>query len=249
MSTNQLDRVLIVYSQKPPIIDYLESAFSRCGITASHVYSNKSTWFDKWIIHPINKQMHNFRVLTKNQNLFEHHPLAHKNYRSASLAKKVAEFKADLVLLIRGLNFNTSTLEQISPLFGWWIESEERMEEAFRESHLFDWYFFMNRSSVDAARQRGINHVSYLGHSVDLDAFFTIPDCRKKFDICFVGGWTRKRQEFVEAALEITPDIAIYGSKPLKNNLLRPKILRRIKGRPTSRAKHWFVFTTNPELF
>src|SRR5471030_974371 len=137
---NQLSRVLIVYSQKPPIIDYLESAFSRSGITASHVYANKSTWFDKWIIHPINKQMHNFRVLPKNQKLFENQPLAHKNYRSANLAKKVAEFKAYLVVLIRSLYFNTSTLEGISPLFCWWIESEERMEEALRESHLFDWY-------------------------------------------------------------------------------------------------------------
>ena len=225
-----LTRILIVYSSKPPIIDYLASAFQRAGILTDRLYSDQNAWFDQWVIRRINKQLHNLKILPKSRELFANHPLAHKNFRSANLAKKVAEFKPDLVFLIRGIAFNTDTLEGISPLFGWWIEREERMEEAFRESHLFDWYFFMNRSCVEAARQRGNKHVSYLGHAVDPEAFHPILNCQKKYDLCFVGGWSPKRQQFIEEALEVTPNIAIYGGKWLKKNLARPDLLRCIKG-------------------
>lgn len=226
-----LTRILIVYSSKPPIIDYLASAFQRVGIVTDRLYADQNTWFDKWVIRRINKQLHNLKVLPKNRDLFAHHPLAHKNFRSANLAQKVVEFKPDLVFLIRGISFNTDTLEGISPLFGWWIEKEERVEEALREIGLFDWYFFMNRSCVDIAEQRGHHNVSYLGHAVDPEVFRPIPGSEKRFDLCFVGNWSPKRQEFIEAALRVTPNIAVYGGKWIKKNLTRPSVLRCIKGR------------------
>lgn len=45
-----------------------------------------------------------------------------------------------------------------------------------------------------------------------------------------MGNWSPKRQEFIEAALEVTPNIAIYGGKWFKKNLTRPSIFRCIKG-------------------
>lgn len=166
-----LNRILIVYSSKPPIVDYLAAAFQRAGIVTDRVYADQNTRFDQWVIRRINKQLHNFKLLAKNRDLFTDHPLAHKNFRSKRLAEKATEFKPDLTLLIRGISFNKEALEGISPLFGWWIEKEERVEEALREIGLFDWYFFMNRSCVDIAEQRGHHNVSYLGHAVDPEVF------------------------------------------------------------------------------
>ncbi len=226
-----LARVLIAYSSRPPIIDYLASAFQRAGIVTDRVYADRNTWFDKWIIRRINKQLHNLKILPKNRELFASHPLAHRNFRSANLAQKVAEFRPDLVFLVRGISFNTDTLESISPLFGWWIEKEERVEEALREIALFDWYFFMNRACVDIAEQRGYHNVGYLGHAVDPGVFRPIAGGEKRFDLCFVGNWSLKRQEFIEAALRVTPNIAIYGGKWFKKNLTRPSVLRCVKGR------------------
>lgn len=227
---NPLTRILIVYSSKPPIVDYLTSAFQRAGIVTDRLYADRNTWFDKWFIRRINKQLHNLKLLPKNRALFTHHPLAHNNFRSANLAKKVAEFNPDLVLLIRGISFNTDTLGGISPLFGWWIEKEERVEEALREISLFDRYFFMNRSCVDIAEQRGHRNVSYLGHAVDPTVFCPIPGSEKRFDLCFVGNWSPKRQEFIEAALGVTSNVAVYGGKWFRKNLTRPPVLRCIKG-------------------
>ena len=132
-------RVLLVYSEKQPIIRYLQNAFARAGIDTDCVLANKSTWFDKWVIHRSNKFLHNLRLLPKSESAFAGHPLAHKNFRSAELERKIETYAPDLVLLIRGISFNHAALKKAPCLFGWWIEREERVAEALAEFSLFDW--------------------------------------------------------------------------------------------------------------
>lgn len=225
-----LNRVLLVYISRPPILHYLSTAFRKAGIETACVNADDNTRFDRWVIHPINKQLHNFRLLPKSRNLFVDHPLAHKNYRSNALKKAFSEFKPDLVLLIRGTAFDESVLKQISPLFGWWTEGEERGEEAIQELPLFDWYFFISRSSAEKAKKQGYNNTSYLEHAVDIEAFYSIPGIEKQYDACFVGKWSAKRQRLLEAALAVTPNIAVYGGTWLKKNWFRPTVRKCIKG-------------------
>ena len=131
--------MLLVYSEKQPIIRYLQNAFARAGIDTDCVLANKSTWFDKWVIHRSNKFLHNLRLLPKSESAFAGHPLAHKNFRSAELERKIETYAPDLVLLIRGISFNHAALKKAPCLFGWWIEREERVAEALAEFSLFDW--------------------------------------------------------------------------------------------------------------
>jgi glycosyltransferase involved in cell wall biosynthesis len=228
-----LKKVLLVYSSKPPIMQYLASAFSRKGITTEMVYSDANHWFDRYIIHPANKILHNLRIIPKDKSVFSNHHLSHKNYRSFNLAKTHKHFSPDMVLLIRGIAFRNDVLNEIrenTPLFGWWIEKEERIEEALREINLLDWYFFMNSSCVDTGMQKGFSNISLLHHSVDPDAFYPMPDVEKEFDICFVGGRSPKRQQAIEALLNVTDNIVIYGWKWAKNNFLNPGVKKCIKG-------------------
>ncbi len=228
-----LKKVLIVYSSKPPIANYLTSSFSKLNIESRIFLADKNHWFDRYIINKINKQLHNFRIVPKNKNLFSSHPLAHKNFRSANLVRAFDEFQPDLVLLIRGINFSKESLEYISSkskVFGWWVEKEERVEEALSEIDHFKHYFFINSSCVETAKQRGRQDISLLHHSVDTDSFCKLPATDKKIDICFVGNWSKKRQTIVEALLQVTDNISIFGGKWLKKNIMKPKLLKCIKG-------------------
>lgn len=223
-------RVLLVYASRPPILDYLQKAFSRRQIEVQSVFADDNTWFDRKVIHRINKWAHSLRILPKNRNYFEQHPLAHKNFRSEKLHEVYDSFQPDLVLLIRGISFRHDVLKMVRPLFGWWIEHEGRVDEALAEISNFDWYFFMSDTSVQKAHQAGYSHASYLAHAVDPGAFFPIGDVKKKFDVCFVGGWSPKRQAYIENTLALTSNVAIYGGKWLRKCWNRPAILSCWKG-------------------
>jgi len=232
--TSGLKKVLLSFPSKPPLLEFLEIAFRHRGISAEMVYPDSNHWIDRHIIHKANKLLHNLRIIPKGKYLFSDHPLAHKNYRSSNLLKKYHDCQPDLVLLIRGPGFNYDVLKDISkctPMFGWWIEMEGRMEEAFREINLFDWYFFINSTCIDKGTDRGYSHISQMLHAVDVGAFYHMDSTAKEFDICFVGNWSRKRQEYIEALLKITDNIVIYGDKWFKKNIARTEVRRCVRGK------------------
>lgn len=226
-----LKKVLIAYSSNPPIIADLSDAFLKRGIEVEYVLADRNTWFDRWVIRRLNKQLHNLRLLPKSRALFSDHPLAHKNFRSAALTKKISSFDPDLVLIVRGIAFNAEALTQAKKLFGWWVEKEERTPEALRELDLFDWYFFLAESSVEQAKVSGFNNVSYQSHVVNPSRFYETPNSAKNYDVCFVGNWSPHRQKYIDAVLKTTSNVAIYGRKWRRNNIQNPKILRCVKGR------------------
>lgn len=229
-----LRKVLLAYPSRPPLLAYLQRAFQQHGVVVEMVYLDNNHWVDRIVFHTINKLLHNLRMLPKGKYLFSSHPLAHKNYRSNNLLKACRDFQPDLVLLVRGPSCNAPILEEISRsflLFGWWIEMEGRMEEAFREIALFDWYFFINSSCVEEGMRRGHAHVSLLQHAVDPDVFRKTAGINKTWDICFVGNWSQKRQSYIEALLKVTDNIVIFGDKWLKKNISHASVRRCVRGR------------------
>lgn len=228
-----LKRVLVAYSSRPPIIEYLKRSFAKTGVEVRGFHADENHWFDRFVIHHVNKTAHNLRLVPKKRDLFSGHRLSHMNYRSRRLLEAVRDFSPDLVLIIRGIRFRDDVLKKIrkrAPLFAWWIEKEERMEEAFREVNLYDHYFFMNSSCVEEGRRRGLKSVSLLQHSVDTAAFH--PEERdKKYDWCFVGKYSPKRIEFIERALKVSRNCAIWGPKWIKKNPLNMGLRKAVKGR------------------
>jgi len=229
----KLKRVLIAYFPRPPIIEYLKKAFEKKGIEAFGFHSNVNNWFDRYVIHYTNKMAHNLRILPKNKVFFQGHPLSHLQYRSREFLKRVREVQPDLVLIVRGWRFTEECLTEISKgsqLFGWWIESEERMEEPLREAGRYDHYFFMNSACVAEGKKRGLNKISLLHHSVDT-AMFRPVECEKKYDWCFVGGCTEKRIKFIEKALEVSENAVIFGSNWVKKNPFNMRLRKIVKGK------------------
>lgn len=225
-------KVLIAYSSRPPIIEYLTRSFGKLGITAYGFYSDRNTLFDSYIIHPINKTVHNLRILPKSKSLFSNHRLNHINYRSSELLKAVKELSPDLVFIVRGIRFREDILDEIrkkSAVFEWWIEREERMEEAFFEVSRVDHYFFMNSSCVDEGRKRGLENISLLHHSVDTEAFYPIA-CPKRYDWCLVGKCSSRRMAFVERAMNVSSNAAIWGPGWLKKKPLNRFLQKVVKG-------------------
>jgi glycosyltransferase involved in cell wall biosynthesis len=226
-----LRRVLIAYTSRPPIIEYLKSAFARRGVEARGLHADENTWFDRWVIHRANKLAHNFRIVPKSRNLFEDHPLSHMNYRSRRLREAIAAWDPDLVFLIRGLGFRKWALEDARTKFGWWVEADERVNEALSEAPWYDRYFFINSASVEAARAAGYDHAAYMPHAVDPAVFRPLPGVEKDLDFCFVGLWSRKRQQYIEAALEVTGNGAVYGPKWFAKTFRDRRLIRIVKGR------------------
>jgi hypothetical protein len=66
-----LRSVLIAFASRPPIIDYLKAAFARRGIEVKAVFADDNTWFDRFVIHRLNKLAHNFRVIPKSRNFLK----------------------------------------------------------------------------------------------------------------------------------------------------------------------------------
>jgi spore maturation protein CgeB len=211
----RLKRVLIVYFSRPPIIDYLKRAFSACGVDARGFFSDGNNWFDRYVIRPINKTAHNFRIIPKNRFLFEDHPLCQLRYRNRRLLEEVNSFRPELVFIIRGYRYLPETLAEVRRkclVFGWWIEREEGSEEAIREAPLFDYYFFLHSAVVEEAQKKGLPNIGHMRHCVDTSVFRVL-DIGKKYDWCFVGGWSEKRQRFLEKAAEVSANGALYGPR------------------------------------
>jgi len=224
-----LRRVLIAFTSRPPIIEYLSAAFARRGVEVKAVFADRNTWFDRWVINRVNKLAHNFRIIPKSRNLFEDHPLSHMNYRSARLRAAIAAWDPDLVFMIRGLGFRPWALEGARTRFAWWVEADERVEEALREVRQFDHYFFINSAGVDAVRRAGYAPASYLPHAVDASVFRPLP-AAKDLDFCFVGLWSEKRQRFMEAAVDLSANGAVYGPKWYRKTFRDPRLRRIVKG-------------------
>ncbi len=214
-SGKALKKVLIVYFSRPPIIEYLERAFRGRGIEARGFFSDSNNWFDRYVIRPINKTAHNFRIIPKSKFLFEDHPLCQLRYRNRKLLEEVNAYRPELVLIIRGYPYLPSTLEEIRrrcTLFGWWIEREEGAGEGLREAPSFDHYFFLHPSAVKLAQEQGLKNTGHIHHSVDTNVFRPL-DLTKKYDWSFVGGWSEGRQKFIEKAIEVSSNGALYGPK------------------------------------
>src|SRR5882762_7926027 len=180
-----LRRVLIAYTSRPPTIDYLRGAFARRGIEVEALLADQNTWFDRFIIRRLNKLAHNFRIIPKSMNFFEDHPLSHMNFRSAQLRSAITRYDPDLLFLIRGLGFRSWAVAGARTKFSWWVEADERVDEALCEVPEFDRYFFINSSSVEVARRAGYSHTSYLAHAVDASVFRPLAGVAKDIDFFF----------------------------------------------------------------
>lgn len=231
MATTQtmLKKILIVYHRFPSIAADLKKAFLRLGLNAEIFYTTDyEHWFYRRIIRKVNRHARNFRFIPKGGDIFKAHPLNLSNYVSSNLKKTISLYQPDAVLVIHGLPFGEPFLSQISvPKIGWHLEPRDDLPYLIQNASPFDIYNSFSQHDVDLLVGAGFD-CRYLSHAVDPEKFYSEADSEKKFDVTFVGNWSSWRDEVVKAALEITPNVALYGGYWKKKSSISRKLFQQI---------------------
>lgn len=224
-----LKKILIVYHRFPPIAEDLKYAFIRLGINAETFYTTDyEHWFYHRIIRTANRHARNFRLIPKGGDAFKFHPLNLTNYVGSNFEKAYAESQPDAVLVIHGLPFGEAFLTELAiPKIGWHLEPRDDLSYLIQNATPFDIYNSFSQKDVHLLTGAGFD-CRYLSHAADPENFYSEPDVEKKYDISFVGNWSEWRDKVLQAALEITPNIALYGGYWKKKSIIPRKIFQSI---------------------
>lgn len=150
------------------------------------------------------------------------------------LASEFTEFcrqaRPDCILVIRGERIAPDVIAQVAAetaaqTVAWWVKNP-RWQELFREeARRFDRAFTIDESSCDDV-------VRYLPcWAINRQAFFPMPFEEKKRRLLFVGAWSKRRQEYLEAVADLPLDIigpdwlkALPSSSPLRDKLVTDRV-------------------------
>ncbi|MDP2805267.1 MAG: glycosyltransferase [Gallionellaceae bacterium] len=147
---------------------------------------------------------------------------------SSNFEKKVAEFQPDAILVIHGLPFGESFLSKLTkPKIGWHLEPRDDLPYLVSNASPFNIYNSFSQKDVNLLVGAGFD-CRYLSHAVDPTNFYSEPNIPKEFDLTFVGNWSAWRDEALSAALEVTQNVALYGSYWRKKSSIPRKLLDQI---------------------
>lgn len=225
-------RLLLVYQTKPDIVFGLGRCFKNHGDDVFYFLADQHHhWIDKYIFHVINKWAHNLRFLKKNKFFFEGHKLNHWNYLNDKLVASYKKTKPDVVIFIHGINYSDHTLTQITcPKVGWLVDPVTNPERLSLFASKLDWYYSYSYKTINTLKQLGFIKTGYLSHAVDHLEFYPIPNHKKLIDISFVGKHSDHREKFILAALEVTKNVSVYGSRWITRAFFHPSLFFAIKG-------------------
>jgi glycosyltransferase involved in cell wall biosynthesis len=222
-------KLLIAYHCFPPIAEDLKKAFLRCGVQAEIFYTTDyEHWFYRRIVRTVNRHARNLRLISKDGDLFKAHRLNLGNYVASNFQTAYARYQPDALLIIHGLPFGEAVLAEIAiPKIGWHLEPRDDLPYLVQNASPFNLYNSFSTKDVDILVNAGFD-CRYLSHAVDPENFYTKTGVSKKFDVTFVGNWSAWRDEAVRAVLEITPNVALYGSYWKKKSLIPRKVFQQI---------------------
>lgn len=160
-------------------------------------------------------------------------PWNNDRFRAAQLERAVATFRPDVLLVIRGNHFDGPTLQRIKARYnvrktvGWWVKDPRTTSEMIDDAKNYDYYFCIHRFGYGSTDR--IAHLTAL--AVDRDTYHPAePHSAKTHELVFVGGWSQRRQEMLQALSDLP--LEIYGpgwsklrvSAALRRKLKAPRI-------------------------
>lgn len=211
--TNARPRILVSYffgKDTIPLGASCAAGFRELGWDVycfnSQVESRVNRYLLKWV-HRLSR-MFGFRsVGAASRSPWENH-----NYRQRQLEKAVAAFRPEVLLVIRGNSFDPEVIRRLKDRYGirhtvgWWVKDPRSTNEMLEDSRIYDHYFCIHRFGY--GEQDNIRHLPALG--VDKAVYRPIPGEKSyRHEVVFVGGWSRRRQEMMEALLDLP--VEIYG--------------------------------------
>ena len=123
------------------------------------------------------------------------------DYWNACLIKKCQNLKPDLVFILKGEIIYPETLKWIkektnAKIICWLMDVIKRYPEIKRLLKYYDHMFTYEPDDVDYLR--GLNsNTHYLPLAFDPKNFFQIEETEKKWDLSFIGTWSRSREDFL----------------------------------------------------
>lgn len=232
MNSSKIKKILIAYHRFPPIADDLQNAFRRLGVDARIFYTTDyEHWFYRRIIRNCNRHARNLRLISKGGDLFESHPLNLRNYVSSKFAEVFQQYSPDAVLVIHGLPFGGAVLSTIKvPKIAWHIEPRDDLPYLVDNASPFDIYNSYSQHDVDLLTEAGVD-CRYMSHAADSARFYSEPGVEQNLDVAFVGNWSGWRDEVLQATLEVTENVALYGGYwKKKSSIPRAQLKRILKG-------------------
>lgn len=207
-------RVLISYFFEPdsiPLGFACQAGFERLGFAVRGFHGQAEHGMQR-VFKPASKLVKTFtgrRVDLSAGTRWHNHA-----HRQAMLRRAVAEFRPDLLLVIRGNSFDRELVAELKAEYGirecvgWWVKDPRDDDQMLRDAEIYDHYFCIHRHGYTP--QSGIRHLPALGvydqlyrplHAREESAYVA--------DIAFVGGHSTRREEYLRPLL--AHDIRIYG--------------------------------------
>lgn len=158
-------------------------------------------------------------------------PWGNHNYRQRQLEKAVAAFRPDLLLVIRGNSFDAEVIQRLKSRYGirhtagWWVKDPRAGNEMQEDARIYDHYFCIHRFGYDELDN--IHYLPALG--LDRDLYRPLAgEKTSRHEVVFVGGWSPRRQEFMEKLLDLP--VEIYGPGWRKRrNWFNPQLREKVK--------------------
>jgi spore maturation protein CgeB len=191
----------------------------------SQAESPVNRYFLKWV----NKFIRFFGL--RSVDVSRRTPWGNHNYRQLQLEKAVATFHPDILLVIRGNSFDNEVIQRLKSHYGikhtvgWWVKDPRTSNEMLEDSRIYDHYFCIHRFGY--GEKDNIHYLPALG--VDRALYRPLPGEKiYRHEVVFVGGWSPRRQEMMDALLDLP--VEIYGPGWRKRrNWFNPKLREKVK--------------------
>jgi len=186
--------------------------------------------FEIYLFKPVNKIFRNLGL--KEFNMSKSSLWNNQIFRQRLLEKAVAEFKPDILFILRGHGFDGEYLQylkkkyEIKKIVGWWVKGPKWFDIMLFEAKFYDHFFCIHKEGYTIENK--IEHLP----AIALDNILYMPlhtgsDKQYTNDVVFVGSWTQRRQDIIEELTDYP--ISIYGHKWLRKNILNSKIRKMVK--------------------
>ncbi len=160
------------------------------------------------------------------------HPWSNLRYRERCMEKAIANFRPDVLFIIRGNSFRGPFLKRVKKQFGiarvvgWWVKDPRPDDpQLLADSKLYDDYFCIHRHGYKEVD--GIGYLPALGleQRPAMPVGNMVPPPRSR-GIVLVGGWSKRREAFVRPLLDLP--LTIVGPGWKKRGRLEPAYWSKI---------------------
>lgn len=213
-------RILVSYFFGPRTIPLGEACARAFEVNGCLVYR-----FNSQLSHPVEHFC--FKWLAKlarglrlpDDYLVNGHPWSNQRYRERCLESAIAEFRPDVLFVIRGNSFSGEFLRRVKQQYrigktvGWWVKDPRPNDpQLLTDSKLYDNYFCIHRNGYSTTD--GIVYLPALGLETrppmpPVEA----PPPERTRGIVMVGGWSKRREAFIRPLLDMPLSIVGPGWK------------------------------------